>query len=87
VSRLGIRPQTLDCYRGSIPRKGRSFFLFATAATPVLGPLSLLYSEYRELFPPGGKRPGSEADPPSSHEVENEWKYASIPLYVIVEFH
>jgi hypothetical protein len=49
------------------------FFLFTTASRPAL--VSTQYP--REIFPPGIKRRGREANhsPPSTAEVKNEWSY------------
>jgi len=67
--------------RGSIPGKGKDFFVFATASRH-WGPPNLLSKENRG----GGggpsswvERPGRQADhsPPSSAEVKKVWSYTS----------
>jgi hypothetical protein len=47
-------------------------------------PPSLIYSGYRELFPEGVKRPGSEADhsPPSSAEIKNGGAISPLPTHL-----
>jgi hypothetical protein len=47
------------------------------------GPPNLLFGEYQELFPPGVKRPFTEADhsAPSSAEAKND---GAAPLYVFL---
>jgi hypothetical protein len=58
--------------RGSIPDRGRGFFLLASAFRPTLGP-----TQPPVQWVPGGKaRPGRDADhsPPSSAEVKNGYE-------------
>jgi hypothetical protein len=68
--------------RGSIPDRGRGFFLQPLRPDRLWGQPSLLYSGYRGSFPGGKARPGRDADhsPESSAEVKNGYERAIPPL-------
>jgi len=66
-------------------RQGKQIFLFSNISRSHLGPwgpLSPLFSEYRDSFPQV-KLPQREVhhSRPSSADFKNEWSYTSIPLY------
>jgi hypothetical protein len=60
--------------RGSIPGRGKGFFLWPLCPDRLWGPPSFLYNGYRGSFPWGKARPGRDTDhsPTSSAEVKNE---------------
>jgi hypothetical protein len=64
-------------------RRGQWRHFFPSSPRPdwLWDPLRLLSNGYRELFPPGVKRQGREADHSSlsSAEVKNAWRYTSAP--------
>jgi hypothetical protein len=60
--------------RGSIPDRGRGFFLWLLRSDRLWGLPSLLYNGYWGPFPGDKARPGRDADhlSPSSAKVKNE---------------
>jgi hypothetical protein len=60
--------------RGSIPGRGKGFFLSPLCPDRLWGPPNLLYNGYRGSFPRGKARPGRDADhsPPSNAEAKNQ---------------
>jgi hypothetical protein len=77
VTRLRVERSRFNSFGGG----GQEFYVFATAATPALGPTQppfqwVLLAVAREV-----KRLGREADysPPSSAELKNELSYTSTP--------
>jgi hypothetical protein len=73
--------------RGSVPGKGRHFFLFFTAVSSLaLGATQPHVQWITGALSLWVKWPGCEADHshPSSAEVKNTWSYNSIPPYVFM---
>jgi hypothetical protein len=71
---------------GSIPDRGRNFFLFATTSRTPLGPTQPHIQWIPGAFYPEIKRQGREANhsPPSSAEINKVWCYIPpLPQYVI----
>jgi hypothetical protein len=72
-------------------RKGKGFYIFATASKPVLGPIQPPVQGVHWAPPLGGriKRPGHKADHllPSSAEIRNEWSYTSTPPYIFIAWY
>jgi hypothetical protein len=89
--RAGVSQYRL-CYglddRGSISAGEMMgfFFLLATASRPALRPTQSPLQWVVEVFTPGLKRLGREADhlPPPSAEFKNAWSYTSTPQYVFM---
>jgi hypothetical protein len=79
ASKLQLRP--VKC---SSPAGAKEFPCSPNPTDSPWGPPDHLFSGYRGLFT-GLKRPGCEADrsPPSCAEVKNEWRYTSIPPYML----
>jgi len=73
--------------RGSIPDRGRNFFLFVTAFRPALGSTQPPVQLDTAALSPGVKRPACETDnaSPSSTEVKNAWSCTSTPQCAFVE--
>jgi hypothetical protein len=71
VSDYGLDDRAIG---GSIPGRGKGFFLYPLCPDRLWGPPSLLYNGYRGSFPGAKAWPGRDADhsPPSSDEVVNE---------------
>jgi len=62
------------------------FFLFAIASRPALRPTRNPIQWMPGVLTPGMERSGHRADhsPPFIAEVNNEWRYSSIPQYVLM---
>jgi hypothetical protein len=60
---------------------GWRIFSFPRRPDRLWGPRSFLSNGYQELFPPGVKRPGREAEHsrPTTAEVKKMWIYTSTP--------
>ena len=73
-----------ECIRntGSIPGVGQKFISSPHCPARNRPQRNVLFSRYREIFPPGVKRMGHEADhsSPSIAKVKNEWSFASTVL-------
>jgi hypothetical protein len=65
---------------------GAGIFLSATTSGSALGPPSLLFSGYEDLFSLGVKWLGHEVGNTSSSvvEVKNVWSYTFIPPYIFM---
>jgi hypothetical protein len=72
--------------QGSIPGRGRDFFLFVTASRSALGPTQPPIQWVPVTLSPAVKRPGREAHHscPSTAEVKKAWSYTFTPLCVLM---